>query len=53
MTPKLKTALGLDGADADAWRKIAGEGIGRALPTAEATRANLLPAPGAEPGIRK
>jgi len=53
MTPKLRSALGLDGADAEAWRRIASEGIGRALPTAESTRANLLPALGAEPGMRK
>lgn len=53
MTPMLKSELRLDGADADAWRRIAGEGIGKALPAAETTRANLAPAQAAEAGGRK
>jgi hypothetical protein len=53
LTDKLKRDLGLDGASADAWRKLAGAGFGQALPSPEALRSSLEAMPGSAQGGRK
>jgi len=54
MTSSLKRELGLADADADAWRKIAMDGIGRTLPLAETLRSSMgSTAPQTEFGVRK